>query len=485
VSQYGFQDVNLDTLPKFRLADEGNRPVYVTPSDIDPGSGVVNSAASRLHPELGDVVEVQSNLASQAGQLTVGLNGFTDRGAIYSLSYTYSNARDQSSFACCSATQGFASPTTGGNPNDREWAPSNYEREHSFIGTMTYPINSAIELTTIARLSSGAPFTPLVAADINGDGARNDRAFVFKPAQTADTAVASAMRHVLSSASPSVRDCLLKQLGTVAGRNSCTGPWQPAFDLQLNIRPNVLGLDRRLTFSIVTTNLISGIDELLHGENGTHGWGAVRFPDATLLYVRGFNPATNSYVYAVNEQFGSTAASTTAYRVPFQIGLQAHLALGPDRTRDRLRAAFGGGGRNGGGGGRGGDNGAAATGPGSATDFASRMGSALSDPVAGIIARRDSLHLTDDQVARLKVISDTLQVRNDSVSAAIRARIDNAGSNADPRALVLSIRPRLSEARDAREHALAAAKTVLTAAQWNAVPDSIKAAAARRPPQRP
>ena len=479
VSQYGFSDLNLDTLPKFRLADEGNRPVYVSPADIDPASGVVNSAASRLHPELGDVIQVQSNLASESGQVTFGLNGFTDAGAVYSISYTFTKARDQSSFSCCSATAGFGSPTTAGNPNRPEWSNSNFQREHSFIGTFTVPVNPAIEITSIARLSSGAPFTPLVASDINGDGARNDRAFIFDPAATADTAVANAMRRVLASASPSVRDCLLEQLGAVAARNSCQGPWQPAFDLQLNIRPNILGLDRRLTLSIVTTNLISGIDELLHGANGAHGWGAVRLPDPTLLFVRGFDQSTNSFVYSVNERFGSTAASAAAFRVPFQIGFQGHFALGPDRMRDRLRAAFGGGR-----GGRGGGN-QPQTGPGTASDFASRMGRGFTNPVAGIISLEDSLHLTADQVAKLTPIAAALEAKNDSVQAAIRKRIDDAGSNADPRALVLSLRPRLAEARDARQHALDAAKKVLTPAQWNSLPDELKSTGRGGPARRP
>ena len=479
VSQYGFSDLNLDTLPKFRLADEGNRPVYVSPADIDPVSGVVNSAASRLHPELGDVIQVQSNLASESGQVTFGLNGFTDAGAVYSISYTFTTARDQSSFSCCSATAGFGSPTTAGNPNRPEWSNSNFQREHSFIGTFTVPVNPAIEITSIARLSSGAPFTPLVASDINGDGARNDRAFIFDPAATADTAVANAMRRVLASASPSVRDCLLEQLGAVAARNSCQGPWQPAFDLQFNIRPNILGLDRRLTLSIVTTNLISGIDELLHGANGAHGWGAVRLPDPTLLFVRGFDQSTNSFVYSVNERFGSTAASAAAFRVPFQIGFQGHFALGPDRMRDRLRAAFGGGR-----GGRGGGN-QPQTGPGTASDFASRMGRGFTNPVAGIISLEDSLHLTADQVAKLTPIAAALEAKNDSVQAAIRKRIDDAGSNADPRALVLSLRPRLAEARDARQHALDAAKKVLTPAQWNSLPDELKSTGRGGPARRP
>jgi hypothetical protein len=338
------------------------------------------------------------------------------------------------------------------------------------------PLNSAIEVTSIARLSSGAPFTPLVASDVNGDGARNDRAFIFDPSQTADTAVANAMRRVLANSSSSVRDCLLGQIGSVAARNSCTGPWQPAFDIQLNIRPNVWGLDRRLTLSIVTTNLISGIDEVLHGENGAHGWGAVRLPDPTLLFVRGFDQSTNSYIYSVNERFGSTAASAAAFRVPFQIGFQGHFALGPDRTRDRLRAAFGGGR-----GGRAGDQ--QTTGPGSASDFASRLGRGFTNPVTGIITLKDSLHLTPEQVAQLQPIAAQLDAKNDSIQAQIRKKIDDAGSNADPRALLLSIRPRLTDARQAREHALDAVKKILTQAQWNSLPDQLKSTGRGGPPR--
>ena len=216
-----------------------------------------------------------------------------------------------------------------------------------------------------------APFTPLVASDINGDGAHNDRAFIFDPAQTADTAVASAMRRVLANTSSSVRDCLLSQMGAVAARNGCTGPWQPAFDIQLNIRPNVWGLGRRLTLSIVTTNLISGIDELLHGENGAHGWGAVRLPDPTLLFVAvSIRPPTAT----------STRSTSASARPPrrrprsasrSRSAFRGHFALGPDRTRDRLRAAFGGGGGRGGGA-------QPNTGPGTASDFRVAVGARAS-----------------------------------------------------------------------------------------------------------
>ena len=134
------------------------------------------------------------------------------------------------------------------------------------MGTVTYPFNEGLELTTIARLSSGAPFTPIVASDINADGARNDRAFVFDPSATADTGVANAMQRLIEQESSSVADCLRSQIGAVAGRNSCTGPWQPSLDFQVNYRPRALGLDRRLMLSVTTVNFLGGIDQLFNGQ---------------------------------------------------------------------------------------------------------------------------------------------------------------------------------------------------------------------------
>ena len=247
---------------------------------------------------------------------------------MFQLSYTWTRARDQSSFSCCAASQGFQSPTTGGDPNVREWATSDFERRHSILGTVTYPLPGSLELTAIARLTSGVPFTPLVGSDVNGDGARNDRAIVFDPAATADPTVASAMRRLLAGAPDNVRSCLVSQLGRVAGRNSCAGPWQGSLDFQLNYRPVALGLDRRLTVSLSTVNLLGGLDELLHGSAGLRGWGLSGAPDPVLLYVRGFDAGVPAYSYAVNERFGARRSGTLGVVAPLQIAFQAHLALG-------------------------------------------------------------------------------------------------------------------------------------------------------------
>ena len=182
IHQYGFRDLNLTAAPRFTLLDEAGRTVYVPADSIVPATGALSPTASRAHPEFGQVLQIGSDLQSDTKQLTLSFTGATSRGAAFRVSYTLMRARDQSSFSCCSAAQGFGSPTTAGNPDAREWATSNFERRHSFVGTASYPVTRALEITAVIRLVSGAPFTPLVGSDINGDGTRNDRAFLFDPA---------------------------------------------------------------------------------------------------------------------------------------------------------------------------------------------------------------------------------------------------------------------------------------------------------------
>ena len=462
VNQYGFRDLNLDATPRFTLGAEGGRPVFATPAVIVPATGAVSIFSSRVAPQFGQVIAVGSDLASESRQLTVAANGITRSGAIFNVSYTLSRAKDQSSAGGGSASGGFASATTAGDPNVREWAPSNFDRRHSFVGTVTYPFNEGLEVTAIGRLSSGAPFTPMVASDINADGARNDRAFIFDPSATPDTGVANAMRRLIDNSASRVAHCLESQIGTVAGRNSCNGPWQPALDLQLNYRPRVLGLDRRLMISATTVNFLGGLDQLFNGQKNLKGWGSFRAGDPTLLYVRGFDPTAERYLYQVNERFGAQRSGQGSIVLPFQIGFQARYTLGPDRTRDLVRGALAqrAAGRFGGAGGPGG--------------FAARFERVLPNPVTAILEQKDSLALTDSQVVRLTTLRDSLDAKNKRISDAVRAEIEKAGANPDPGALFGALRPKLEEGRGNTQKAVAEAKAILTAEQWAKVPDRVK-----------
>jgi hypothetical protein len=478
VAQSGLTDLNLAATPRFTLASEADRPVFVEPGDIDPATGAPSFTASRVDTAFSEIRLARSNLETRAEQVTATLGGVVGAGIVFSVSYTWQHARDQ---------QTGVRASTAGDPNLAEWARSSFGREHSVVLTVTYPFSTALEITAVGRLTSGTPFTPMVGGDVNGDGLRDDRAFIFAPDPS--TPAGQAMARLLASASPSVRACLASQIGTVAARNSCTGPWEGTFDFQLNWRPAFWRLNHRLQVSVLTFNFLRGLDELLHGVNGARGWGLQSRPDPTLLYVSGFDPASRTFAYQVNERFGASYGSATAYRPPFQIGMQVRLALGPDRVRQALDAMRAGGGRGGmggfGGGGRFGAGGFAGGFGGqggfrpqlSPEAMTARIDSALPNPAGIALAMRDSLKLDSGEVALLLPLRDSLAARNGQRVDSLRRVFQRVGATPDRSQLVglmPKLRPLFQAAREDVAKSLVEVKAILSDGQWAQMPAAVR-----------
>ncbi len=209
IGQGASRDLNLASTPAFTLANEGNRPVYAAAAQIDPRTGAVPLTASRLDPSYGAVRQLFSSLENETKQLTASVNAFTRTGALLNLSYTYQQSRDQGGsgggggFGARGGGDvgggggfGGGANLTAGDPNVYEWARSSNERRHNIQANVTYPFNQGLEVTAVANVTSGAAYTPTVQGDINGDGSRNDRAFVFDPSSASDPAVAAAMNRL-------------------------------------------------------------------------------------------------------------------------------------------------------------------------------------------------------------------------------------------------------------------------------------------------
>lgn len=473
-AQYAVRDVNLDTsAPAFTLGAEGGRPVWAPETAIAPATGASAIAASRVDPRFAQVFEVGSRFRSRNVQATASLNGFTGRGVTFNLSYTLARTRDQASTGFGNPAGGFGQTPTAGDPNVRGFAASDQDVRHNLIGTLTYPLNPSFEVTAVARATSGRPYTPLVSGDVNGDGSRNDAAFVFDPAQLAgDPALQAGIQRVLATTPAAARECLESQLGRVAARNSCRGPWTPSLDMQLNYKPDRFGLKRRLTISTLLVNPLAGLDQALHGADDLRGWGQFARPDPTLLAVRGFDAADRRFVYEVNERFGNSRAASSAFRQTFQVGVQARYVYGQG-------GGFGGfGGGQGGGRGAGGPGGG---GPGGGIaallaggDGEAAAAAAAANPLAQIIDLRDSLALDTAQVARLAAARDSLAARNTRWATEVRALIAKQGNNPDQATLFSAVRPKLAERGRILQDGLKEAQAILTAEQWAKVPETVK-----------
>ena len=461
LAQTGSRDLNLDASPKFTLSTENDRPVYVPPAAIVPRTGATTINASRVHPQYGSVTELTSQLRSASAQVTTTIGGLTLQGITWSASYTFLRSRDQQNgFGVLGG--GFGGGNTAGDPNDVSWGTSDRERRHSMLGTLTFPARPWLDITAIGRLTAGQPYTPVVSGDINGDGSRNDRAYVYDPTSSVisgDTALVNGMTRLLDNASGRARDCLRSQLGTIAARNSCSTPWTPALDVQINLKPSAFGLQRRLTMSIQLQNALVGLDQLLHGDN-LHGWGQPIIADRTLLYVRGFDPASQRFIYQVNEHFGVANGRTSAYRVPFQIGLQGRLTLGQDPARQQVRQIFGGG------------NGRALT----REDYKARLQRLVPNPFLATIALNDSvkLALTPAQTTRLRALSDSLTPKVDALIDQIADMLAGAGANPDPQVIFARMQGKTNEGRKLGEQAINDLQGALSPEQWAKLPPSVK-----------
>jgi len=467
VNYYGVTDLNLNTSsPQFMLSNEGNRPVYVTPAAIVPYTGALQSLNSRVQSAYGDVYSVNSNLGSEAKQVTASINGFTPQGINMSLSYTYQRSRDQSTASGGSAGGLFRSPTTAGNPNVTPWGTSDNERRHNIQLTATWPVHPSVELTAVFQYTSGVPYTPLVGGDINGDGSSNDRAFIYNPASITDTAIATGMGKLLAAAPSRIRSCLESQLGQIAGRNSCTTAWQPNVSMQINYRPDRFGLKRNLMISFALTNPIAGADLLLHGQNNLQGWGQPARANSQLLYVTGFNAATNNFTYSVNEKFGDQRSNQLIITRPFQVQLTARYTIGPDYARQAQLAAQAAA--------RGGRGGTAPT--DTMVQYTRMVQRYVPNIFRTILTRADTLKLdlTASQVTLLTVLADSLVHQIDTLGLKVAAKMRSMGNNADQAAVQVQMRGIFGDAQELGARSIAQAQIILTKEQWAKLPDNVK-----------
>jgi hypothetical protein len=394
----GNYDLNFNPAARFGLASEGNRPIYVSPTSIVPATGAETFADSRVSSDFAHVNEARSDLRSQVrtvgGTLTyapfrIFFGGPNTAFWFASVSYSYNDAREQ--------YRGFQS--TAGDPREISWSRGS-QAKHVVTFTYNRTQGNLGSLALQARMQSGTPFTPSVAGDVNGDGYSNDRAFVFAPS-TADPTAAS-MAQLLRNAPSWARNCLQKQIGAIAGRNSCVGPWAfPILNMTLSPDPYRFGFRNRGSVTLLFTNLLSGLDQALHGSNKLHGWGQSAFADPTLLTVRGFDPSANRFNYTVNPLFGSTTQFRNTFRSPFVITLDVRLEVGPDRETQYLESLLR----------PRGSEGAALT----VDQIKSRIARGL-NPIDQLMQQKDSIRLSKEQVDSVMKISRRYAVRRDSIA---------------------------------------------------------------------
>ena len=396
--QPGTVDLNFAGTPRFTLANEANRPVFVSPTSIVPATGSVSTIEARTTTAYGRVSERVSDLRGDARQLSVyAIPNMRFNWGIAILGYTLADARTQ--------LRGFDA-NTAGDPRLTEWSPVAFTPTHQF--TFQYSrfwFGGNFGMGLGLRTSSGVRFTPTVAGDISGDALSNDRAYLFDPTTARDPSVASGLRTLLATGPKAARDCLSGQLGHIAARNSCIGPWFTTMNGNIALN-NVPRTNNRVRASLNFANVPGALDQLLHGSSALRGWGAIPLPDATLYQVRGFDQANREFTYQVNPRFGASGPGTTTRRNPFRMTLDVQLDLGrsiPEQQVEqnlRVRPSLY-------------DTRATAD-----TIKARYMRTQFSDFYALLLRNADSLALSRNQTEQLQSEQKVLRARADSIFGA-------------------------------------------------------------------
>lgn len=396
VQQYGVHDLNFSDVPKLSLPEETGRPVFVTVDGVVPGTGDVTRLGSRRNPAFGSVMQTRNSQVSEAlvASATVApdLTRYARARVYASITYSLTDARR--------TQNGFLGSTTR-SPVVQEWIRNPDVPRHAFV--VQAGLRTRIgALTLFGRLASGRAYSPMVERDINGDGLPNDRAFVFDPATASDSSVRAGMETLLRRSSPEVRACLQRQIGQLAGANSCSTSWQATLNARLSIgASSSAGWAKRVTASLYVANLPAGLDYMLHGSR-LHGWGDAGLPERTLLRPVGFDAATQRFKYQVNPRFGETRPRYGLPLDPFRVTLDVKIDLGVSTDQQILDRSL----RSG----RAGHSGTRRT-VGQIRQFYLR---ALPDPFAAVLAMTDSLLLTADQVRAVMVGQERYKLRVDS-----------------------------------------------------------------------
>jgi hypothetical protein len=96
------------------------------------------------------------------------------------------------------------------------------------------------------------------------------------------------------------------------------------------------------------------------------------------------------------------------------------------------------------------------------------------NPVAEILAMKDTLHLSAVQIVALTYVSDTLQTKNGKIYRNIRDLLAKAQAAGDRTQMAGSVAMMLEQASGNTAQAISAAEKVLRPEQWRILPPSIR-----------
>jgi hypothetical protein len=317
---YTVRNLNLRD-PLFTLESEGGRRIFQPAGSFNPAA---TSTAHRRNLEFSDVFVNYNDGRARSVAVSVEashrLGDFTTLGA----SYTYTSAQDNSSYSCCTATEGYTNPSVGAfGPNEvgdagdtqRAWGPSDFVRNHTIVLEARTRLPLGLRFNAFWRLQSGSPWTPEQSGDLNGDGIRfNDRPFIYAPADLPLAAADPAEQQVQRDRYAGYLDayeCVGQHVGQIIPRNPCRFGWFNRLDLRIAKTIDTFG-EQRLELQLDLFNVMNGINREWGRYKGIFG------ANRNLVAPDGYDAVNNQILYTVPQNFGREGQIGTNLLLQFQ-----------------------------------------------------------------------------------------------------------------------------------------------------------------------
>ncbi|TCO29252.1 carboxypeptidase family protein [Pedobacter psychrotolerans] len=312
-NNYMYVDRNMVATPFFTLANEANRGVFVP--TVNASNGVADWKLGRLTNQFGRVLEMNSK--GKVNQFAVVLDATWNyfRDGEISASFTYNDAKDNTSYNGNVANTATLSLPVKDDPRDlskMSYSDGQFRNKVVVYGTLPtfYGVTIGVRYSGIG----GTRYSLLSGGNINGDFvATNDLAFVFdRNNANVPASVRAGLQTLLDNplASQSLKDYITKYSGQIAERNGGVNGFYGIVDLRIAKKFKIYK-----THNIEISGDIFNFGNLLKKK-----WGVNETLGSQALYaVTGFDNAAKAYSYRVNNT-GIVTPSGNPWQA--QIGLR-------------------------------------------------------------------------------------------------------------------------------------------------------------------
>jgi hypothetical protein len=298
--------------PYFRLANEGNRGVYV-PAATMPANGNGDWQQGRISNQLGRVLELNSDgKVNQYALVVDGTWNYYKDGEV-TVSYTWNDTKDNISFNGNVANTSTLSLPVKDDPRDVSvitYSDNQFRHKVVFYGISPtfWGFNIGVRFSGIG----GTRYSLLSGVNSNADfvSSTNDLAYIFSMKDASVPAdVRNGLQAILDNpnASQSMKDYIKKYEGKIAERNGGINGFYGVVDLRVS---------KKFAFNKTKTHGIEVSADIFNFANVLNKkWGAFKNLGNQALYAnKGFDAANQRFNYGVN-----TAGVVTPSGDPYQI----------------------------------------------------------------------------------------------------------------------------------------------------------------------